>query len=160
MTSLWILYACGTAVIAGGLVAGVFLTFSDFVMKALNAASAQSGIDAIQIINRKVYGSVFIILLLGMVPVSLFLGGYALVYLSGPAFSWITAGSMIYLAGVFLVTIVCNVPMNKKLDLMDHTAAETASYWLTYGSSWPVGIMSAPLRPPPQLFAFLLAVYS
>lgn len=41
--------------VAYGLVAGVFLTFSDFVMRSLGAVTPASGIAAIQSINRRVY---------------------------------------------------------------------------------------------------------
>ena len=50
------------AVIATGLVAGVFLTFSDFVMRSLSASEAIAGAEAMQEINRKVYGSIFLTL--------------------------------------------------------------------------------------------------
>jgi uncharacterized membrane protein len=47
------------------------------------------------------------------------------------------AGGAIYLAGVFAVTVVFNVPMNNHLDAMDHSVAESASYWKnTYYPDW------------------------
>ncbi|MGB5213773.1 MAG: hypothetical protein WBN88_09045, partial [Anderseniella sp.] len=70
MTDDLILIACAAAVVACGLIAGVFLAFSDFVMKALFAASPASGIEAMQLINRKVYGSVFMALLIAMLVIS------------------------------------------------------------------------------------------
>ena len=45
---------------ATGLLAGVFLTFSDFVMESLLASKASAGTEAMQIINRKVYHSLCI----------------------------------------------------------------------------------------------------
>ncbi len=58
------------AVIATALVAGAFLTFSDFTMRSLAAANSETGIEVMQWINRKVYGSSFLALLLGMAVVS------------------------------------------------------------------------------------------
>ncbi len=136
MTSNLILFACGLAVIVCGLVSGVFLAFSDFIMKSLAAASPDSGIESMQLINRKVYGSVFLILLMGMAALSLVLSGYAYQRMSGSASGWIVVGGAIYFIGVFLVTIVFNVPMNKRLDMMDLAAAETATYWSTYVPTW------------------------
>ena len=72
----WVLAA---ASIAAGLVAGVFLTFSDFVMRSLGASAPAAGMEAMQQINRKVYRSVFMVLLLGLVPVSLAIAVYAAV---------------------------------------------------------------------------------
>ena len=136
MTSTWILIVCAISVIACGLVSGVFLTFSDFVMKSLAAANPAGGIEAMQIINRKVFKSVFMVLLLGMSALSPFLIGYAYLNVTGSASAWIVAGGAIYLAGVFLVTLVFNVPMNRRLDAMDYSAADTVSYWRTYVPSW------------------------
>lgn len=136
MTFDLILIACATAVIASGLIAGVFLAFSDFVMKSLCAASPASGIEAMQLINRKVYGSVFMFLLIAMLVISVVLVFYAFVYMTGPAAAWIISGCALYVIGVFIVTMVVNVPMNQRLDAMNHDGAETASYWVVYGSSW------------------------
>lgn len=136
MASTWILYLCGTAAVASGLVAGVFLAFSDFVMRSLRAATPAGGIESMQIINRKVYGSVFLTLLMGMAAVSALLTALAYLRVSGPASIWIFAGGASYLIGVFFVTMICNVPMNKRLGAMDHNAAVTASYWAEYVSSW------------------------
>jgi uncharacterized membrane protein len=136
MISEWIVTLCGAAVLSTGLVAGVFLAFSDFVMKSLNAASPEVGIEAMQLINRKVYGSLFLALFLGMAPVALFLAVYAFVFLSSAAAAWIISGGLIYVFGSFAVTLVCNVPMNKRLDAMDHSSDEAAAYWQIYYSKW------------------------
>ncbi len=136
MTSAWFLVVLEIAVVACGLVSGIFLTFSDFVMKSLAAANPAGGIESMQIINRKVYKSVFMVLLLGMSALSPFLIGYSLLYVSGSAFAWIVAGGASYLAGVFLVTVFCNVPMNKRLDAMDYSSSDAASYWKTYVTNW------------------------
>lgn len=130
------LILCGVSVIASGLVAGVFLTFSDFVMKSLAAAEPAAGIEAMQIINRKVFRTVFMVLLMGMSILSLVMAGYALVSASGAAANWAIAGGGLYIVGVFVVTLVGNVPMNTRLDGMDHKSAEAASYWQTYVPVW------------------------
>jgi uncharacterized membrane protein len=136
MTSDLILLACAAAVIASGLIAGVFLAFSDFVMKSLCAASPASGIETMQLINRKVYGSVFLTLLIAMALTSVALGLYASVHMTRPAAVWIIAGCALYVIGVFIVTMVFNVPMNQRLDTVNHENTETASYWTVYASSW------------------------
>ncbi len=136
MTSTWFLIVCEIAVIACGLVSGVFLTFSDFVMKSLAAANPAGGIESMQIINRKVFKTVFMVLLLGMSALSPLLIGYAYLYVSGSASSWVIAGGASYLAGVFLVSLVFNVPMNQRLDAMDYSGADAATYWKTYVPSW------------------------
>lgn len=136
MTPLWFIILCSFAVLAIGLVAGVFLAFSDFVMKALRATSTESAIEAMQVINRKVYGSAFLVLFLGLAPVTLFLAIYAFATLSGPASLWVISGGLLYVSGVVAVTMICNVPMNKRLDAMEHTSDEAATYWQIYLSEW------------------------
>jgi len=136
MTSQWIVPALGAAVIICAIISGVFLAFSDFVMKSLTIAQPSVGIVSMQLINRKVYRSLFLILLMGFAAGCLILAYIALVYISGNASFWVLAGSGIYLLGVFLVTIIFNVPMNKQLDALDYKSLETAKYWKTYTSSW------------------------
>ena len=89
-----------------------------------------------QIINREVYSSVFLVWLLAMAPVSLGLAGYAWVFVTGPAQAWFIAGGLIYFVGTFLVTVLGNVPMNKRLDPMAPTLGATQEYWRSYAMFW------------------------
>lgn len=127
--STWFFIVCQFSIITCAVVGGVFLTFSDFVMRSLDTANTASGIEVMQVINREVFKYVFMALLLGMSALSLLMIGYAYFYINGPASTLIMAGGAIYLAGVFAVTVVFNVPMNNHLDAMDHSVAEAASYW-------------------------------
>ncbi len=136
MTTQMLLIFCQIAVIVCGLVSGVFLTFSDFVMKSLAAADPAGGVQSMQIINRKVYKTVFMVLLLGMSFASPLFAAYAYFYVSGPPAGLIAAGSAIYFIGVFVVSLVFNVPMNRRLDGMDYTDNAAHAYWQTYVPVW------------------------
>lgn len=137
MTTTWFFIVLEFSAIACGLVSGVFLTFSDFVMRSLNGAKPAAGIEVMQVINREVYSSVFIALLLGMSALSPLLAGYAYLYIAGPTASLIMAGSAIYLTGVLGVTLACNVPMNTRLDAMELASPQAATYWTgTYFPRW------------------------
>jgi len=127
---------CAAAVVGSGLVAGVFLSFSDFVMKALASAQTASGIEAMQLINRRVYGSVFLSLLMGAGALCLGLMIGAVLLPLGAAGKWIMAGGLSYLLGVLLVTMICNVPMNKRLDRMSARAGASATFWAWYANRW------------------------
>ena len=131
-----LLYLFGAAALLSGVVGGVFLSFSDFVMTSLAVARPAVGIEAMQIINRRVYGSLFLVLLLGMAPVSLAVAIYACFQLSGWAAFWLVLGGLSYVIGVFGVTVVRNVPMNKKLDALDYSAPDTQTYWAEYLRNW------------------------
>jgi len=136
MTLSLIAITCLALGLSSALVAGVFQSFSDFVMRGLIAAEPAGGIESMQMINRTVMQSVFIVMLLGLAPVALGLAIYAWFNLSGPALIWIIAGTVIYVASVFLVTILGNVPMNNRLANMAYARPETANYWRIYGKVW------------------------
>lgn len=122
--------------LATALVAGVFLTFSDFVMRSLAGSSPAAGSEAMQVINRKVYRSVFMVLLLGLVPVTALMAGLGWFALQGPAGGALLAGGGFYLLGVFGVTVIGNVPMNQRLDAMPLGGAEARAYWPDYLRGW------------------------
>lgn len=136
MSDTLTLLTYGTTGLLMALVAGVFLAFSDFVMRSLGAARPSAGIEAMQQINRKVYGSVFLIWLLGLVPVSAGLMLYAWLAIDGPAQAWFLVGGALYVVGTFLVTVLGNVPMNRRLDAMPPDGAATRTYWATYATIW------------------------
>lgn len=124
------------SVIAYALVAGVFLPFSEFLLASLTDVSQAGGIQAMQIINRRVMPTIFMVLLIGMSAASPLLVGYALLGGVGPAAPWIAAGGMIYFVGTFVVTMVFNVPMNIRLDRLDTQGPEAASHWAHFASRW------------------------
>jgi uncharacterized membrane protein len=67
------------------LVAGVFLSFSDFVMRGLVQAPAGQGAAGMVGLNRTVYRSAFMVLLMGFVPGSGALAALAIWQLDGAA---------------------------------------------------------------------------
>ncbi len=136
MTTNWIVYACLVVGLSSALVAGVFQAFSDFVMKGLLAAKPTAGVESMQMINRTVMRSTFLAMFLILAPITIGLAAYAYFKLSGAAQGWMIPGAMIYVGGVFLVTVLGNVPMNNRLAEMDHTRSEAADYWRTYGTVW------------------------
>ncbi len=130
------LFAYGLSGLLMALVAGVFLAFSDFVMRSLSDASPRAGIESMQLINRKVYSSVVLVWLLGLVPVSAILSAYAWAFVQGPAQAWFVAGGVFYFVGTFMVTMLGNVPMNRRLDTMATDVAATQIYWISYATFW------------------------
>ncbi|WP_137702618.1 anthrone oxygenase family protein [Marimonas lutisalis] len=124
------------ATLASALVAGVFLTFSDFVMRSLARARPAAGIEAMQIINREVYRSQFMVLLIGMAIAAITLAAVGLVLASGPVVLWLLAGAAAYLGGVMAVTARANVPMNQRLDSQDPHSASARTLWQTYQRNW------------------------
>ena len=125
------------AIIAYALVGGVFLAFSDFIMRSLSITGGLSGVETMQTINREVFRWIFMALFLSLAGVSVLVTIYAGLSLSGPASVLILSAGLIYLIGCFGVTIFRNVPMNEALAKMDLSSEATQDYWTkTYLPRW------------------------
>lgn len=132
----WTVTACLFLGLSSAMVAGVFQSFSDFVMQGLVRATPAGGIEAMQQLNRTVFRSVFLATFLALVPASIAYATYAFLNMYGLAQRLIVVASLVYVITVFLVTMRGNVPLNERLDKMDHTSAEAADFWQTYGRVW------------------------
>ncbi|MEP4196829.1 MAG: anthrone oxygenase family protein [Aliishimia sp.] len=135
--SPFIIFTLQFAIIAYALVSGVFLAFSDFIMRSLAHAGGVGGIDAMQAINREVFRWVFMTLFIGMAPVSLAIAAYGgIVVGHGPGTLFVFAG-LIYFVGCFGVTVFFNVPMNEALAGLDASSSVAHDYWIeTYLPRW------------------------
>ena len=136
MTYDWTLYFCLFLALWSAVIGGVFSAFSEFVMSGLLRTAPAGGIEAMQHINRTVIKTQFVagILLIG--PLSIFLAFYALNNFDGAARAAALVAPAIYLPTVLLMTIFGNVPMNNKLDRLDHKEPGAESYWREYGRVW------------------------
>ena len=119
-----------------GLIAGVFFAFSAFVMKALARISPTHGIAAMQSINIVVINPWFMAAFLGTGVGCLVLAVAALSTWHRPGAAYVAAGSLLYLLGTILVTMVCNVPRNNALAAIDPGSTEGARLWAGYVTSW------------------------
>jgi uncharacterized membrane protein len=122
--------------LGAGIVAGIFFTFSVFMMRALDRLPAAQGISAMQSINKTIINPLFMLAFMGTALVSVGLGIVGALRLDRPEGKWLLAGAALYLVGSFLVTIAYNVPRNDTLDTFDPTSAEAARYWATYVTEW------------------------
>ncbi len=119
-----------------GLVAGVFFAFSTFVMRALARLPAAQGIAAMQSINVAAINPLFMAAFFGTAAACALLAISSLLRWHKPGAGYLLAGSLLYLAGAFLVTIVFNVPRNNALAAVDPASAEGASLWAGYIAGW------------------------
>jgi len=125
------------AILAYALVGGVFLAFSDFIMRSLSLTGGTGGVEAMQVINREVFRWVFMALFLGMAAVSLAIVGYGATNLVHPSGGLILLAGLVYLIGCFGVTVFFNVPMNEALAGMNLSEDATRAYWTgTYLPRW------------------------
>jgi uncharacterized membrane protein len=136
MTYEWTLYFCFFLALWSAVIGGVFSAFSEFIMSALLRTTPAGGIEAMQHINRTVIKTQFVAGILLIAPLSVLFAFYSLMVFEGVALTTIILAPIVYLPTVFLMTIFGNVPMNNKLDRVDHTSTEAKVYWSKYVRDW------------------------
>ncbi len=132
-----------------GLIAGVFFAFSTFVMKALARIPAPQGIAAMQSINIVVINPWFLGPFLGTAAACAVVAVWSLIRWEAPGgapnpdplglgtpAAYRLAGSLIYVVGTFLVTMVFNVPRNNALAKVDPASDDGARLWSGYLRTW------------------------
>ena len=129
-------FAILAAALGSGLISGVFFAFSTFIMRALARLEPAEGIAAMQAINITVITPWFIGIFVGLGPLCLTLGGWALLNWGDPRSAFVFAGCVLYLVGTLLETIVFHIPMNDALAVVkpDDTGAE--EHWQRYVTRW------------------------
>ena len=101
--------------VASAILGGVFFAFSMFVMAALGNLKPAEGIRAMQRINIDVFCRSFMLLFLGLPVVMLCIGVMALLNLTEPYAIRLLLAASVFLVGVFMVTVLGNVPLNNTL---------------------------------------------
>jgi uncharacterized membrane protein len=125
-----------TAAIGCGLIAGVFFAFSTFVMPALARLQPDRGIAAMQSINITAINPLFMLALLGTTVACLFIVISALLGWHQSGTIYLSIGSLLYLVGTMLVTMLGNVPLNYALAIVDPNSTEGTTLWSKYLTNW------------------------
>jgi uncharacterized membrane protein len=136
MTYDWSLYFCLFLALWSAVTGGVFSAFSEFVMAGLQSAAPNGGIEVMQHINRRVIRTQFVAGIFSIAAFSVLFGVYSLVIFDGAARVTLVLAPLVYLPSVLLMTVFGNVPMNKRLESLDHTTGQAHAYWLVYGRNW------------------------
>lgn len=131
-----LLVLLGLTVLGSGLVAGIFVAFSTFIMPALARVDTAHGISAMQSINSTILGSLFMPLFFGSTLTAVLLAGLALADWRGPVSLTMLTGGFVYLAGMFFCTILRNVPLNRQLAGVQPGQAEAVETWARYLKQW------------------------
>lgn len=113
-----------------GLGAGVFLAFSDFIMRGLQRADG--GVKAMIAINQVILPSLFLTGFMLTTPVAVALAVWAPDGVTDGVRALIGVGALVYGVLVFGLTVVRNVPLNKQLD---RSGGESA-VWDRYLRVW------------------------
>jgi uncharacterized membrane protein len=153
MSSLVIAAALGS-----GLVAGIWFTFSNFVMPALAGLPAAQGLAAMQSINVRVLNPVFFGAFFGTGGASVLVVWLALSHWGSPGAPPAVAGAALYLVGSIGVTMVGNVPLNQALERLDPHAPDAEGRWRDYVARWTRWNHVRAVGTAAAAFAFLLAL--
>ncbi|MCA1454699.1 DUF1772 domain-containing protein [Bradyrhizobium sp. BRP22] len=119
-----------------GLIAGLYFAFSAFVMSALGRIDQASGIAAMNAINVDIVRSLFMPLFLGTTLVSAILAVVAVFRVGEPGTLATLAGGVVYVVGMFVVTMIFNVPLNNALAAIDPASVDAAPLWARYLKEW------------------------
>jgi uncharacterized membrane protein len=122
-----------------GLMAGAFYAFSSFVMRAFARLPPAQGIAAMQSVNVTAVRPAFLAGFLGTALACVALTLLSVLNWHAPAAAWRLGGSLLYLIGCFLETIVFHVPRNNALARVDAGSAEGAADWERYRREWIPG---------------------
>ena len=121
-------------VLGAGLVGGALYGFSTFIMAALARVPDAEGIRAMQAINVTVFRPLFIGVFFLTTPVSLAGAALGLMNIGSAWAPGMIVGGLAYALGLFLVTAVGNVPLNKKLEDIDPEG--DPAFWRMYLVVW------------------------
>lgn len=127
------------AVVLVGLMGGVFLAFSAFVMAALGALPSARGVAAMQSVNRAAVTPVFMTALFGAAAVCAVLVAAGAGAWGEPHAARLVVGGALYLAGVIVPTIAFHVPRNEALARMEPDAPAAPAAWAAYLREWTSG---------------------
>ncbi len=122
--------------LGAALVAGIFFAFSTFVMTALSRLLPEQGIAAMQSINVAILNPWFFAVFFGTALGSIALALLGILNWGTPGSIYLVSGSLLYLIGCILVTIVFNVPLNNALAAVEPGSKEGAEMWTRYLSTW------------------------
>ena len=122
--------------VGGGLLAGLYFAFSAFIMTSLGRLDRAAGISAMNAINVDIVRSLFMPLFLGTTVAGAMLVGLALFRWGEPGALPMLLGGLLHVLGMFLVTLVFNVPLNDALAAVVPTSAEGATLWARYLQDW------------------------
>ncbi|MEM0929778.1 MAG: anthrone oxygenase family protein [Pseudomonadota bacterium] len=136
MTYEWTLYFCLFLALWSAIIGGVFSAFSEFIMAGLLRSEPAGGIESMQNINRTVIKTQFVAGILSIALFSVMFAVYGVTVFEGAALATLVLAPIVYLPTVFLMTLFGNVPMNKKLERLDHTSTDATVYWTKYGREW------------------------
>jgi uncharacterized membrane protein len=119
-----------------GLLGGLYFAFSTFIMTALGRIDQASGISAMNAINVDIVRSLFMPFFFGTTLASAFLAILAFIRWDEPGSASMLVGGVVYVLGMFFVTMLFNVPLNNALAAADPASPSATPLWTRYLKEW------------------------
>lgn len=116
-----------------GLIAGLYFAFSTFIMTSLGRIDQPAGIAAMNAINVDIQRSVFLPLFLATTLSAAALAVIGMLQSSEPGAISMIAGGLLYVIGMFVVTMAFNVPLNNALAA---GGPDAGLVWARYLREW------------------------
>lgn len=124
------------AAIGSGVLGGLFFSWSNMVMPALQRIPATAGIVAMNAANETVYNPLFMLFFMGVPLLGAVLAVYAAMNLSQTGSLALITGAILVIVGMLGVTMFANVPMNEALAALDPASAAAEEYWRIVLDRW------------------------
>lgn len=124
------------AALSSGLIAGVYFAFSVFIMRAFSKISTTQSIAAMNAINETILRSLFMPLFFGSSIISLCLITVAFAHWGEAGTKLTLIAGAVYFIGMFISTVVFNVPLNNLLARTDPNSDNAHQVWSHYLSNW------------------------
>ena len=119
-----------------GLLGGLYFAFSAFIMAAFSRIDQAAGISAMNAINDVIVRSWFMPVFLGTTVAAAALSGLAFFRWGEPGAITMFVGGVLYVLGMFVVTMIFNVPLNDALAATQPSSPDAAPLWARYLQDW------------------------
>jgi len=136
MSSLPVTVLLWAAALSSGLIAGVYFAFSGFIMKAFDKLETAQSVTAMNAINEIILRSLFMPVFFGSSIISLLLIVVAFVYWNEAGTGLALIAGMVYFIGMFVCTVVFNVPLNNTLSKLEPASDDAQQAWPRYLKNW------------------------
>lgn len=142
-------------IVGSAAMGGIFFAFSVFVISGLSRLAPERAIAAMQAINLAVITPWFLGVFLMTAAVAAAVVVAVIVCPALPGSRWVLVAALLYGVGIFLVTVVGNVPLNDALAAQVPDGQHAQERWDAFARSWLVWNHA---RTAAGLFAMVCAV--
>ena len=136
MSSLIVTALFWAAALSSGLIAGIYFAFSVFIMQAFGKIETSQSVAAMNAINETILRSLFMPLFFGSTIISVILIVFALVHWGDTGSGLTLIAGAIYFVGMFVCTVVFNVPLNNLLAGVNKDSTNAGEVWSHYLIVW------------------------